>query len=116
MDVLTGILRGMGASMTPTIITLIGACGTRVLWILCIWQQFPGMHEVFGSSLAWLYVSYPVSWFITILAQVVYALILYRLVKRRYIRGHWNDSIQPYVMPPIKSGTSSTAASATGLQ
>ena len=57
MDVICGSLRGMGFSAVPMVVSIIGACGLRIVWILTI---FRSMH-----SLTVLYVSYPVSWFVT---------------------------------------------------
>jgi len=93
MDVFTGTLRGMGASIVPMGITLIGVCGTRILWIYAIWNADKAvkMVEFFGSSLAWLYVSYPVSWIIAIIAQSIYAFIVYRFIKGKYIKEHWRQ-------------------------
>ncbi len=71
MDVMTGSLRGMGSSTVPMIITIIGVCGLRVVWIYTI---FAARHE-----LSVLYLSYPVSWLITAAAQF----ILYMIIKSR---------------------------------
>lgn len=62
-DVMGGYLRGMGYSLLPTIVTLLGVCGLRVVWIMWI---FP----IFGT-LKWIYYSYPVSWVITALAMFI---------------------------------------------
>lgn len=65
MDCMAGSLRGLGASMMPTIVSMLGACGIRLLWIATIFQ-IPQFHtcEV-------LYLSYAVSWLLTFLAHVV---------------------------------------------
>ena len=57
MDVLSGGLRGMGASVVPMIVSILGACGLRILWIYTIFQE---VHTP-----ACLYISYPISWLIT---------------------------------------------------
>ncbi len=57
MDVIVGSLRGMGYSIMPMIVSLIGACAFRVVWIFTIFK----MHH----SLFILYLSYPISWIIT---------------------------------------------------
>lgn len=67
MDVMTGVLRGMGYSLQPMIISVAGACGFRVLWIFTIFQQ--------SRSLRTLYISYPISWIITFIAQFICYLI-----------------------------------------
>ena len=61
MDLLAGALRGMGHSGVPMILSIIGTVGIRIIWIFGI---FPN-HR----SLAVLFISYPVSWTITILMQ-----------------------------------------------
>ena len=57
MDVTVGSLRGMGYSFMPMVVSLIGACGFRVLWILTVFQ--------WHRSLRTLYFSYPISWALT---------------------------------------------------
>ncbi len=77
MEVMTGILRGMGCSVTPMIIAMIGACGFRMFWVLAI---FP--IDYFHNML-WLYISYPISWGLTALAMFIALLPVYRRLKRR---------------------------------
>lgn len=59
MDLLPGALRGMGYSGVPMILSIIGTVGTRIVWIFGL---FP---------LSFLFISYPVSWILTILMQAV---------------------------------------------
>ena len=75
MDVLADIIRGMGSSILPMIVTLIGACGFRVVWIYTV---FAANHD-----LRVLYISYPISWILTSLTHAV----CYFIVKRRRLRG-----------------------------
>ncbi len=70
MDSMVGLLRGMGASLTPMVVSLMGACGFRILWIVLIFPLSP--------TLKMLYTSYPVSWGITFLAHFVCFLIIKR--------------------------------------
>ena len=63
MDLFPGALRGMGRSGVPMILSIIGTVGTRIVWIFWI---FPS-HR----SLDILFISYPVSWIITIILQVI---------------------------------------------
>ncbi|MCI8601512.1 MAG: MATE family efflux transporter [Oscillospiraceae bacterium] len=63
MDVMVGSMRGMGYSIMPMVVSLTGACGIRILWIMTVFA----MHR----SLFVLYLSYPVSWGITFLAHLV---------------------------------------------
>lgn len=71
MDMLTGTLRGLGKSWTPMIISALGACAFRVVWIYTIFAAF--------RSLEVLYLSYPISWIITPITQ---SIVLYCLFKK----------------------------------
>ncbi len=66
MDSLTGVLRGLGKSVTSTVISLIGVCFFRVVWL------FTAFKWVF--RLETIFISYPISWITT--AIVTYVLIL----------------------------------------
>lgn len=74
MEVFVGSLRGMGASMIPMIVSTLGACGIRILWIETIFASIGTIES--------LYWSYPVSWLITSAAH----LICYIIIKRNLIR------------------------------
>lgn len=63
MDLFPGSLRGMGKSIVPMILSVIGTVGTRIVWIFGIFPRF--------RSLKILFISYPVSWIITIILQVI---------------------------------------------
>ena len=76
MDVSTGALRGMGASLEPMIISVLGICVLRVVWIYTIFQ-IPVLHTP-----QCLYLSYTVSWIITFIAQ----LLAFRKVFRRHVQ------------------------------
>lgn len=54
MDTMVGSIRGLGYSILPTLVSLTGACGLRVIWIFTIFAA--------QRSLAILYLSYPISW------------------------------------------------------
>ncbi len=72
MDVGASILRGMGYSILPTVVVLIGACIFRVVWILTAFKEY--------HSLVILYLSYPISWTLT----SVILIVCYLIVKRRF--------------------------------
>ena len=74
MDCIVGAIRGMGYAVTPTIVSLLGACGLRILWIFTIFQ-IPEYHTEFM-----LFVSYPISWTITFLAH----LVCFVFMRRKY--------------------------------
>ena len=72
MDVSTGALRGMGASLAPMIISVLGVCGIRISWISTIFQM-PQFHTP-----QCLYASYTVSWVATFTCQKIAFLLIYR--------------------------------------
>lgn len=71
MNVVAGVIRGMGYAMVPTIITLIGVCGFRIIWLEAI-AKIPQT-----SSIAWVFLSYPVTWLITALVLYAYFRSIY---------------------------------------
>jgi Na+-driven multidrug efflux pump len=72
MDVSTGALRGMGASIAPMVISVLGVCGLRVAWIYTVFQ-IPQFHTP-----QCLYLSYIVSWSATFLIQIIAFIRIYR--------------------------------------
>lgn len=72
MDVSTGALRGMGTSLAPMIISVLGICGLRIVYIYTIFQ-IPRFHTP-----QCLYYSYAVSWAVTFLAQLITFTFVYR--------------------------------------
>ena len=73
MDTTVGLLRGMGSSILPMVVSIVGVCVLRVVWILTIFRADP--------TLTMLYVSYPISWAVTFAAHFVSFL---RVKKRKY--------------------------------
>lgn len=65
MDVMVGALRGMGYSIIPMVVTLVGVCGLRVFWILTIFQM-PAFHTV-----EMLFLTYPVTWTVTLSGHII---------------------------------------------
>lgn len=72
MDVSTGALRGLGASVVPMVISILGVCVLRIGWIYTIFQV-PRFHTP-----QCLYFSYTVSWTLTFLFQIAAFLIVFR--------------------------------------
>lgn len=72
MEVTTGSLRGLGSSLAPMIISVLGVCGVRLLWIFTIFN-IPQFHTP-----QCLFLSYTVSWVITGIIQITVFLILYK--------------------------------------
>lgn len=75
MDVMVGMLRGLGYSFMPMVVSLIGACGLRLVWIATVFR-IPAFHTV-----STVYLSYPITWIITFLVHV----ICYCIVGRKAI-------------------------------
>ena len=73
MDSMVGMLRGMGSSVTPMIVSVLGACLFRVLWIALAFPLNPTLNM--------LYISYPISWIITF---SVHLICYFRLKRRKY--------------------------------
>ncbi len=71
MDTTTGAIRGMGVSLSPMIITILGVCVFRIGWIYTIFQ-IPQFHTP-----ASLYASYTVSWTVTFLIELATFFIIY---------------------------------------
>ena len=63
MDLFPGPMRGMGRSAVPMLLSIIGTVGTRIIWIFVF---FP--HH---RTLSFLFLSYPLSWILTIILQVI---------------------------------------------
>ena len=80
MDVMVGVLRGLGHSIVPMIVSMVGACGVRLLWVATIFQTYhtPQM----------LYLSYPVSWLITGGVHVAFFLAVRKHAYRECARAH----------------------------
>lgn len=71
MDTTVGLLRGMGASVMPMVVSIVGVCVFRIVWILAVFPLNP--------TLTMLYISYPISWALTFAAH----LACYFYVKRK---------------------------------
>lgn len=82
MDVLSGSLRGMGASTVPMVVTILGACGLRIVWIATVFQKVKTLESLF--------LVFPVSWIVTIIALTVCFMIIWR--KRLKLPG--NEGVQ----------------------
>ncbi len=78
MDVMVGSLRGLGYSVMPMIVSLIGACGLRLIWIFTFFQTDP-FHTVTS-----LYLTYPVSWMMTLTAHVVCFIIVRKKLEKKW--------------------------------
>jgi len=74
MDCMVGSLRGIGYSIQPMIVSIVGVCGVRVLWIFTVFAAFR-TPEV-------LYMSYPITWGLTaVVHMITFAVLRRRLPK-----------------------------------
>lgn len=77
MDVMVGIMRGIGYSIMPMIVSLVGACGLRILWIATVFQ-IPEYHKI-----TTVYISYPITWAVTLIAHIVCWIIVWNKLKKK---------------------------------
>ena len=75
MDVTCGSLRGMKYSFSTMIISMLGACAFRIIWLATV---FKANQTVFN-----IYVSYPISWILTLVAYLVCYVYAIKKIKKR---------------------------------
>jgi len=68
MDTLASCLRGRGYSVMPMIVSLVGSCLLRLVWIATVFQLF--------RSTTTLYISYPISWILTALVHFICLMVV----------------------------------------
>ena len=66
MDVMVGALRGIGYSIMPMIVSIVGVCVLRLIWLATVFQ-IPEVHKI-----ETVYLSYPVTWILTSLVYIVF--------------------------------------------
>lgn len=69
-------IRGMGKSFEPMIVSLIGACGIRIFWVFVV---LPHIYSLIN-----LYWAYPISWFVTFVAQSVLIAVTQKQLDKEY--------------------------------
>lgn len=77
MDVTTGLLRGINYSVLPMIISIVGVCVFRIVWIYTVFR-IPEYH-----TLQNLYISYTISWSITFLTELVIFIVLLKKLRKK---------------------------------
>ncbi len=75
MDVMVGSLRGLGWSVAPMIVSVVGACGLRLLWVATVFQ--------FYRTPRCLYISYPITWVVTGAVHILCFLVIRKRVYAR---------------------------------
>lgn len=63
MDVMTGAIRGLGRSVMPMIVSLLGVCVFRMIWVYGLRVFYP------GYTIDKVYIAYPISWGLTLIAH-----------------------------------------------
>ena len=74
MDVMVGIIRGLGYGISPMIVSIVGVCRFRIFWILLIFQNNTSFTDY--NDLHLLYISYPISWIITFTVHLITYFVL----------------------------------------
>ena len=78
MDLMVGSLRGLGQSVIPMIISLVGVCGFRLVWIATVFQ-IPEYHTI-----TTVYLSYPITWALTALVQLACWFVVMKKIRKQY--------------------------------
>ena len=76
MDVQVGSMRGIGYNVLPMLVSLVGACVFRLVWLATVFQ-IPAYHRI-----ETVYIVYPISWALTALAHGICFFFAYRKVVR----------------------------------
>ena len=77
MDTMVGSLRGMGYSFVPMVVSLLGACATRLLWLATVFQM-DAFHTI-----ETVYIIYPISWVLTAVAHIITFMIVRKRIEKR---------------------------------
>lgn len=77
MDVVVGSLRGMGYSLVPMSVSVLGICALRLVWLATVFK-IPEYHTV-----EMIYYTYPLSWTVTLVAHLIsFAVVRMRIHKK----------------------------------
>ena len=80
MECVSGALKGMGRSVISMVVSIIGSCALRIVWIYTLCPLFP-------DNIGVLYLAYPVTWIITTSGLAVFVVRGYReMIRRRDLR------------------------------
>ncbi len=74
MEIGSGVMRGLGKTISSTVVCLLGACCLRVLWVNTVFRSFGTMESIF--------VVYPISWVVTGGVLFLLATIALRRLRR----------------------------------
>ena len=79
MEVFSCSMRGYGNSLPPALITLIGVCGSRIIWVYTVFK----ISHTFKT----LMIIYPISWAIAGTALIITYLRFVKKIERKQIHG-----------------------------
>jgi Na+-driven multidrug efflux pump len=71
MEVLSGALRGMGKSVTSTVVSLLGSCAFRIVWVNTIFLFVE-------RNIGWVFISKPISFLLVAVFNGLFFIIYYR--------------------------------------
>ena len=78
METFAGALRGLGYSLTPMIVNLLGSCGSRIVWV-AFFFPLDAFHSITG-----LFLIYPISWILTSLAHLTVLVMAFIKIKKDF--------------------------------
>lgn len=76
MEITVGMIRGLGYSSVPAVISVFGICGIRFVWLATVFQKW--------HTFLCLYISYPTTWAITTVMLLIYFAVIYK----KLIKAH----------------------------
>lgn len=87
MDTMASSIRGIGHSLVPTLDTLVGACLSRILWIMTVFT-IPRFHTP-----QMIFITYPLSWILTFTVLLGCFIFFYSRLKKSYSSQKENESL-----------------------
>ncbi len=87
MGTMPGGIRGMGDSLTPSIISIVGTCGIRILWVYTIFEKY--------NTMSILYLVHPITWVITCVSLLINYIVVLHFCKKRMPKEASNNESTP---------------------
>jgi Na+-driven multidrug efflux pump len=84
---ISSAIRGLGYSFTPMVVSLLGICGVRILYIFTLFP-LEMFHSMFG-----LYIAYPISWLAALLVHIPCLIIISRKVFAKIKKARETSSL-----------------------
>jgi Na+-driven multidrug efflux pump len=78
MNVLSGLLRGMGYSVTPMLSSIVGVCLLRIVWIYTAFTHVEKLHTIWG-----LYLCFPITWTVTCVFLSIILFVAWKRLKKQ---------------------------------